>query len=818
MDTDAACGDQAAAPAAAVDARGFVIAWSPGARRLLGYAPTEVLGRAAADLLAADLPAAARRCVAARMGWSGEVAVRHRDGHHLDVSVQAHPLADAHGTVRWFLTARAMEQPGRPSGTDPRHTGAGETGDAALKEWTLAQLPIPVAIYNHEARLVGANEAMTSAIGRTEEEMRGLHPREIGSDAVFEEIDKLQEQVLRTGEMVRHENYGRAPGEAREHAWSIFFFPLKDQDGQVHGVSAAVLDYTEQYWARRRLAIVNEASTRIGSTLDVTRTAQELADIAAGRFADFVSVDLLDSIVHGEEPTLDPVTGPVVFRRVAQQSVLAGCPESAVTPGTAESHPEYSLLARTLATGLASRHSIDDPDTRRWTAHFRARVRSIRQYGIHSVMAAPLRARGTTLGVALFLRHRTLDPFDDDDLLLAEEISARAAVAVDNARRYSRERATALTLQRSMLPRRIPQPAALDVASRYLPADSQAGVGGDWFDVIALSGARIALVVGDVVGHGVHASATMGRLSTAVRTLADIDLAPDELLTRLDDIVIRLDLEEGPTASDPNAHAAGEIGATCVYAIYDPVAGRATLARAGHPAPAVVTPDGTVDFPEVPAGPPLGLGGLPFESTELQLPAGSLLALYTDGLIEAAGRDIDQGLTLLRRALTHPARSLEDTCDSVLDALLPERPTDDVALLLARTKTLDADHVATWSLPAEPAVVADARKQASHQLTIWGLDDAAYITELVVSELVTNAIRYGGGPIQLRLIQDNTLICEVSDASNAAPHLRRARVFDEGGRGLLLVAQLTQRWGTRQTATGKTIWAEQSLPYAELPA
>ncbi len=705
-----------------------------------------------------------------------------------------------------------------PMDTDPDGTETDSTETEALRDWTLAQLPIPVAIYNDKERLARANKAMTRLMGRTEEEMRGLHLREIAPYPPFEEYDRLQEQVLRTGEMMRHENYGRAPGEAREHAWSIIFFPLKNQDGRVQGVSAAVLDYTEQYWARRRLVIVNDASTRIGSTLDVTRTAQELADVAAGRFADFVSVDLLDSIVHGEEPTLGPVTGPVVLRRVAQQSVLAGCPESAVTPGATESHPEYSFLARTLATGLASRHAVDDPDIRRWTAHFRARVRSIRQYGIHSVMAAPLRARGTTLGVVMFLRHRTQDPFDDDDLLLAEEITARAAVCVDNARRYSRERTTALALQRSMLPRRIPQPAALDIASRYLPADSQAGVGGDWFDVIPLSGARVALVVGDVVGHGVHASATMGRLSTAVRTLADIDLAPDELLTRLDDIVIRLDLEEGPAASDPNAPTAGEIGATCVYAIYDPVAGRCTLARAGHPAPAVVTPAGTVDFPEVPVGPPLGLGGLPFESTELHLPAGSLLALYTDGLIEAAGRDIDQGLALLRHALTHPAPSLEDTCDNVLNALLPERPTDDVALLLARTKTLDADHVATWSLPAEPAVVADARKQASHQLTIWGLDDAAYITELVVSELVTNAIRYGGGPIQLRLIQDNTLICEVSDASNAAPHLRQARVFDEGGRGLLLVAQLTQRWGTRQTATGKTIWAEQPLPYAELPA
>jgi serine phosphatase RsbU (regulator of sigma subunit)/anti-sigma regulatory factor (Ser/Thr protein kinase) len=424
----------------------------------------------------------------------------------------------------------------------------------------------------------------------------------------------------------------------------------------------------------------------------------------------------------------------------------------------------------------------------------------------------PLRARGTTLGLALFLRHRTPDAFDDDDLLLAEEIAARAAVCIDNARRYSRERTTALTLQRSMLPQRMPDQAAVQVASRYLPAGSQAGVGGDWFDVIPLSGARVALVVGDVVGHGVHASATMGRLRTAVRTLADVDLSPDELLTHLDDLVIRLHLEEGPKPADEPGRPAGEIGATCLYAVYDPVSRRCTFARAGHPLPAVVYPDGRIEFPELPAGPALGLGGMPFEAAELELPEGTLLALYTDGLVGSAGHDVDAGLALLARALTRPARSLEETCDNVLYSLLPDRPADDIALLVARTRALDASHVATWELPPDPAVVAEARKEGAEQLERWGLGELVFTTELVVSELVTNAIRYASGPIQLRLIRDATLICEVSDTSSTAPHLRRARTFDEGGRGLLLVAALTQRWGTRQTEAGKTIWAEQALP------
>jgi serine phosphatase RsbU (regulator of sigma subunit)/anti-sigma regulatory factor (Ser/Thr protein kinase) len=558
--------------------------------------------------------------------------------------------------------------------------------------------------------------------------------------------------------------------------------------------------------ARARLDLLSDASTCIGSTLDVTRTAQELTDVAVPQFSDFVSVDLLDSAMNGEEPAPGLFTGPVAIRRIAHASVLDGCAEDALELGESEIYSDLSPQVRSLITGRPTlAHIGNDPDFDRWIAQDPNRTARVRDYGFHSVITVPLRARGTTLGVVVFVRHQRPEPFDDDDLLLAGEVAARAAVCMDNACRYTRERATALTLQRSLLPQRIPKQAAVEAASRYLPTDSQAGVGGDWFDVIRLSGARVALVVGDVVGHGIQASATMGRLRTAVRTLADIDLPPEELLTHLDDLVVRLSEE-----SDDGAGS--DIGATCLYAVYDPVSSRCTLARAGHLAPAVVSPDGTVDFLDLPPGPPLGLGGLPFEATELELPDGSILALYTDGLVDARHRDIDEGLKDLRRALALPAPTLEAACHTVTDALLNGHPTDDVALLLARTRVLPRDQVATWDIPADPAMVGHARKLATDQLDAWGLDEAEFITELVVSELVTNAIRYGEAPIQLRLIRDRTLICEVSDAGSAAPHMRRARVFDEGGRGLLLVAQLTQDWGARQSTTGKTIWCEQALP------
>ncbi|MFI1337349.1 SpoIIE family protein phosphatase [Streptomyces sp. NPDC020845] len=448
-----------------------------------------------------------------------------------------------------------------------------------------------------------------------------------------------------------------------------------------------------------------------------------------------------------------------------------------------------------------------DTSTRRWFADDQRRARKTAQYGFHSWMLIPIQARGTCLGVAVFCRSRPAEPFEQEDVELAEELVTSAAVALDNARRYTRERSAALALQRSLLPGRLQRQPALEAASRYLPATSQYGIGGDWFDVIPLSGARVALVVGDVVGHGTQASATMGRLRTAVRTLADADLAPDELLMHLDDLVTRLGSEE---AFEPGRETA--IWATALYAVYDPVSGKASFASAGHPPPAAVTPEGEVRFLDIAPGPPLGLGGLQFEVRDYQLPEGSEIVLYTDGLISHRGLPIDVGIERLRRSLGRPAQSLEQRCDDVLADLITGHPPDDVAFLVARTHTFRADRVAVLDIPTDPEFVARARSWSTGQLAAWGCETAAFTTELAVSELVTNAIRYGAQPIRLRLIKGRSLICEVDDAGSTAPHLRRAQAFDEGGRGLFLVAQVTERWGTRHARTGKTIWCEQALP------
>ncbi|WP_405534318.1 SpoIIE family protein phosphatase [Streptomyces sp. NBC_00075] len=799
---------------AAVDGHGLVTAWSPGARTLLGYEPVEVVGQPAAGLLADSLPATVATRCAAREGWSGQVAVRHRDGHRVDLSVEAHSLLDADGESHWFLTVTEPEQPGATA-TETEGAG-GEPETATLKQWALDQIPLPMALFDRQALAIALNASMERAVGEPERDLLGVRIGESGHLKGMDDLAEVVERVLRGGETVTREAFMQALGDTR--TWLLSLYPVKDPAGHVRAMSLAAVDTTEQFRARRRLSVLNEAGLRIGTTLDLTRTADELAEVATDHLADFVVVDLLDSAVQGQDADAAPPGGLLVFRRAAQRSVLPGCPEAAVPLGATHTYSAGSPPGRALAAGRASRHQIDAETLRWWAADSPERARSIRVHGMHSMMMAPLRARGATLGLAILARHRTADPFGEDDLLLAEELAARAALCVDNARRYSRERAVALALQRSLLPHHAPRQAAVEVASRYLPAQSSAGIGGDWFDVIPLSGARVALVVGDVVGHGIRASATMGRLRGAVRTLADMDLTPDELLTQLDDLVLRLDRENSADDDiDPAEEYASEVGATCLYAVYDPISRHCSAARAGHPPPALATPDGAVDLLDVPAGPPLGVGGLPFEVAEFDLPEGSVLVLYTDGLLETPDRDPDDGYALLREALATPGRPLEETCEAALRSVLPERRTDDAALLLARTRALGSDRVATWDLPADPAVVARARELACAQLSDWNLEDAAFTTELVVSELVTNAIRYGGPPVQLRLIHDTALICEVSDASSTAPHLRRARVFDEGGRGLFIVAQLTERWGTRHTSTGKTIWTEQPLPTPDQP-
>jgi serine phosphatase RsbU (regulator of sigma subunit)/anti-sigma regulatory factor (Ser/Thr protein kinase) len=582
---------------------------------------------------------------------------------------------------------------------------------------------------------------------------------------------------------------GGGPGEADEISEAAFPARALVMLGEPH-VGAYALA------ARRRLELLSEASTRIGTTLDVRRTAEELAETAVPGLADFVTIDLPDAVLRGEE-SAEPLAD---LRRTVLHGIREGLPFTALGERI-----DFGPTTPQLRC-LTSSEAVLEPDLKAaagWLAQDPEHTARLLAH-VQSLIAVPLLARGVVLGIASFYRFGA--SFGDDDRSLAQELASRAALSIDNARRYTHERSMVLALQRRLLPQGLPDQDAVEVAHRYLPAESD--VGGDWYDVIPLSGSRVGLLVGDVVGHGMLSAATMGRLRTAARSFAELDFPPDEVLTHLDNLVGRLDRE------DPDGKGAGVIGATCLYAIYDPTTQRCLMARAGHPPPALVHPDGTVTYPELPAGPPLGLGGLPFDAAEVDLPAGSQLVMYTDGLIEDRHRDVDEVLEQLREALARPERAPEETCRVVLDTVAPAHPHDDIALLVARVHATDPERIAGWEMSADPALVGEVRASAMRWLADRGLEEAAFAAELILSELITNAIRHGAEPIRVRLLYGRTLICEVSDASNTAPHLRRAASTDEGGRGLFLVAQLSQSWGTRYLPEGKVIWAECGLDAA----
>ncbi|MFJ5272690.1 SpoIIE family protein phosphatase [Streptomyces sp. NPDC088358] len=351
-----------------------------------------------------------------------------------------------------------------------------------------------------------------------------------------------------------------------------------------------------------------------------------------------------------------------------------------------------------------------------------------------------------------------------------------------------------------ILPAALPQPAVVELAGHCRTGSGRLGVRAQWLDAIPLSGARVGLVAGAVTGP--NADATASELRAAVRTLADVDLQPEELLAHLADVLARLRPDVRP--GHDTQTITSTVSAQCLYAVYDPASCRCTIACAGSPPPAVITPDGTVTSLDLPQGPPLGQTDLPFEATEIDLPEGSTLLLYTHGDVDAP----DSGRDELLSALARPQRCLDATCLSAVKALL-HAPHTQVAVLAVRTHALDTRTVATWDLPADPAAVSYARSHIAEKLAAWGLTDAVPTTELIVSELVTNAIRHAQPPIQLRLIHHaGSLVCEVADGSSTSPHLRRARTFDENGRGLFIVAQLAERWGTRHSHYGKIIWAE----------
>ncbi|MER7815292.1 ATP-binding SpoIIE family protein phosphatase [Streptomyces sp. NPDC096153] len=562
-----------------------------------------------------------------------------------------------------------------------------------------------------------------------------------------------------------------------------------------------------------RLRFVGAATRRIARGIDLDEIVLGLCRATVPTFSDAILVYLRDPLPVGDERPVAPFV--LRLRRTDRLRLSDEDTDGAVMAGVqvpvlgtpAESAPAAELCEVIAGGALAEvlrgvRPVFGD------SAGARAALPELLGDGRtlpagQRAILAPLRGRRRVTGAAIFLRRPDRPAFEPDDLLVAAQLATHTALGIDKAVLYGREAYIADELQRTMLPEGLPQPTGVRLASRYLPAAETARVGGDWYDAIPLPGSRVALVVGDVMGHSMTSAAIMGQLRTTAQTLAGLDLPPQEVLHHLDEQAQRLGTDRM---------------ATCLYAVYDPVSHRITIANAGHPPPILLHLGGRAEVLRVPPGAPIGVGGVDFEAVELDAPAGATLLLYTDGLVESRLRDVWTGIEQLRERLaataqlTGPDHSppLEALCDDVLDVLGPGDRDDDIALLAARFDGIAPSDVAYWFLEPEDSAPGRARRLARRALARWGLEELSDSVELLVSEVVTNAVRYAERPVTLRLLRTDVLRCEVGDDSPQLPRQRRARDTDEGGRGLFLVNRLARRWGATRLSTGKVVWFELS--------
>lgn len=788
-----------------VDRAGLVSHWSRGARRLFGAAKEEAIGRAAVDLLPVSGALPDEEDTVAYGVYDGYDGL----GPDLESSLGGRLAYPAAGRARLTVAeggdrldvlwwAYPLIGPG-----DERLLVLAADADALKADAPDDEIAVE--------RIAPAFALHTDFPGA--EELARRLPEILPSMSVGEGA-RIVSQILELGYPVlefsqndrvpvtpdwgvprRAERRARRERAARAAADGL---PLPRDIAEQDGEDAEDLEYAA---VRERLEFLNEVSGRIGTSLDLSKTVIEVSRAVVPRFTDVAGTYLREQVVAGEGfPEGVPDTTTMWHRVAVEHTDEPGRWDDVVPVGEAMPFPAHTPFFQCMTTGepvLVPR--ISEEMGHAIAAQFEKR--DIRPLITHrSMLVVPLKARNVVLGFMILLRHPERVEFNDMDRVTGAELAARAGLVLDNARMYTYQESVAETLQDSMLPHIPPRMAGCDIATRYLPGTLLGRVGGDWFDSVKLPGARTALVVGDVMGHGLNSAAMMGQLRTAVQTMAAMDLPPAQLLRNLDDLAQRL----GDTYL-----------ATCLYAVYDPIASEVHIANAGHIPPVIVhAADGRSELLDLPTGAPIGVGGVPFEAVRVRVQPGDRLVMCTDGLVEVRGEDIGVGLATLCESAAHPAASMDDACDTIIRALNTcGGRKDDVALLMARLNGIAPDDVAEWRLAVDPIEVGRARATVREQLHEWGLGRLADTTELMVSELVTNAVRHSHSrPVELRLVRGETLLCEVDDDDHELPTLRNAGADDEFGRGLRVVSTLAREWGASRTNAGKTVWFEQTLP------